>query len=148
VEAKDIYRIYFHGPAYQVLKSAWLENGGIVGEMASDLPAHHHPPTQPTILSPRALETCFQTAGIWEIAMQGHMGLPEYVERLEVFRVPTPESHSLYAVVTETADAKGFDADLLDAAGLRYLHLRGYRTASLPDAVEAEPLKALHAVSA
>ena len=38
IEAADIYRLYFHGPAYQVLERAWWDGNRIVGLMAKDLP--------------------------------------------------------------------------------------------------------------
>jgi len=41
-----------------------------------------------------------------------------------------------------------FDAEVLDTTGNRYVHLCGYRTVALPDAVDAEPLKNLRAVMA
>ena len=30
----EVYRVYFHGPAYQVLESAWRENGHVIGTLA------------------------------------------------------------------------------------------------------------------
>ena len=38
VEAAQIYRIYFHGPAYQVIEKAWWDGERMVGEMTSNLP--------------------------------------------------------------------------------------------------------------
>ena len=37
IEAADIYRLYFHGPAYQVLERAWWDGSRIVGLMAKNL---------------------------------------------------------------------------------------------------------------
>ena len=34
----ELYRVYFHGPAYQVLEQAWRENGHVIGPLAADLP--------------------------------------------------------------------------------------------------------------
>ena len=42
IEAADIYRLYFHGPAYQVLERAWWDGHRIVGLMAKGLPPNHH----------------------------------------------------------------------------------------------------------
>ena len=38
IEAADIYRVYFHGPAYQVLEKAWWDGNRLIGLMASNLP--------------------------------------------------------------------------------------------------------------
>ena len=37
----DIYRVYFHGPAYRVVDEAWRDDGAAVGRLAADLPADH-----------------------------------------------------------------------------------------------------------
>ena len=38
-----IYRVYFHGPAYQVLAGVWRDGDATVGELAADLPPNHAP---------------------------------------------------------------------------------------------------------
>jgi len=43
IEAPDIYHIYFHGPAYQVLERAWRNGDHIIGKLAENLPDHHYP---------------------------------------------------------------------------------------------------------
>ena len=51
----------------------------------------------------------------------------------------------LYAVVTPDPGRGSFDAEVVDTKGNRYLHLSGYRTVAVPNAVDAELLKALQA---
>ena len=41
VAPDDIYRVFFHGPAYQVLAGVWRDGDATVGELAADLPANH-----------------------------------------------------------------------------------------------------------
>ena len=48
VGSEAIYRIYFHGPAYQVLDRAWRQDGIVVGRLAEDLPPDHQPVAEPT----------------------------------------------------------------------------------------------------
>jgi hypothetical protein len=143
VEAADIYRVYFHGPAYRVVRRAWLDGSRIVGEMAADLPPNHQPVSQSAVLDPRVIELCFQTAGLWEIAAQSRMGLPYHVDRIRFHGKP---AGPLFAVVTPEGD--GFDAVVVDRAGNLFVELTGYRTVTLPDPVNAEPLSALMAVHA
>ena len=70
--------------------------------MAKGLPANHIPSELPTLMAPRLIELCFQTAGVWEMGVQGRMGLPQHVDRVSSLLLPVPESADdrLYAVVT------------------------------------------------
>ncbi|MGB2602719.1 MAG: SDR family NAD(P)-dependent oxidoreductase [Candidatus Sulfotelmatobacter sp.] len=148
IEAADIYRLYFHGPAYQVVERAWWDGHRMVGLMAKALPANHLPSELPTLMSPRLIELCFQTAGLWEMGVHGRMGLPLHIDRVSLL-LPPPEADEarLYAVVTSEGDGS-FDAEILDTKGDRYLQLSGYRTVAFAGALEAERLKALQAAMA
>ncbi|HEX8924363.1 MAG TPA: SDR family NAD(P)-dependent oxidoreductase, partial [Terriglobales bacterium] len=148
VEAPDIYRIYFHGPAYQVLKGAWRTGNSIVGEFSGTLPNNHVPVERPLVAHPRLIELCFQTAGLLEISSSSQMGLPNHIENVQCWRTPENVVEPIYSIVTPDPTRGTFDAEVVDAAGNRYLQLRGYRTVALPEAVDAGPLKALHALAA
>ena len=147
IRSAAIYRLYFHGPAYQVLEQAWRDGRRVVGKLAANLPAHHVPSEKWTLIDPRQIELCFQTAGLWEMSALGKLGLPQHIRQVSFLRaVDTPMS-SLYAVVTPAADGSAFDAEVIDQAGNRFLQLSGYRTVALPESVDAGPLKALQAVA-
>ena len=45
----------------------------------------------------------------------------------------------LYASFLRTRMRSGFDAEIVDSNGNKYLQLAGYRTVVLPDAMNAEP---------
>ena len=147
LKATDIYRLYFHGPAYQVVERAWWDGHRMVGLMARSLPANHLPSEPPTLMAPRLIELCFQTAGLWEMGVQGRMGLPRHIDRVSSLLLPAAESDDtrLYAVVTSDQGRSSFDADIVDAKGNRYLQISGYRTVAFPGALDAERLKALQA---
>ena len=144
VAADGIYRVYFHGPAYQVLEQAWRDGERIVGQMSQTLPTHHQPAERLTLLSPRWIELCFQTAGLWEMGTQGRMGLPLAVNHISIGRSADLAEGPLYAVVNQAADGS-FNAEIVDAVGNLYLHLGGYRTVALPYNVDSEPFAALRA---
>jgi NAD(P)-dependent dehydrogenase (short-subunit alcohol dehydrogenase family) len=146
IEASDIYRLYFHGPAYRVVERAWWDGHRIVGLMARGLPNHHYPSEPSTIVAPRLIELCFQTAGVWEMGSQGRMGLPQHIDCVSLLK-PIPESTdtALYAVVTPNPSQLRFDAEVVDAKGNCYLQLTSYRTVALPSAIDAERVKPLHA---
>jgi len=146
IEAADIYRLYFHGPAYQVVEKAWWDGNQIIGLMARDLPPNHHPHELPTIAAPRLIELCFQTAGVWELGMRGRMGLPQRVREVSWFRSPDLAEGRLHAVVTPDAAQGSFDAEVLDTKGNCYLHLRGYRTVAVSDGVDTEHLRILQTI--
>ena len=147
IEAAEIYRIYFHGPAYQVLGRAWREGDLIIGQLAENLPQNHYPREKPTLMAPRLIELCFQTAGLWEMSAEGHMGLPLHIDQVCVRRAANDAAGGLYAVVTPNLEQESFDAEVVDAAGSLCVQLFGYRTIALPNGVDAEPLKVLHAVA-
>jgi 3-oxoacyl-(acyl-carrier-protein) synthase/NAD(P)-dependent dehydrogenase (short-subunit alcohol dehydrogenase family)/acyl carrier protein len=146
IDAAHTYRLYFHGPAYQVIEKAWWDGKRVVGMMAKDLPGNHHPSDLPTVVSPRLVELCFQTAGVWELGVESRMGLPQHVRELGLYRAPTSAEDRLYAVVTRNEGEGSFDAEVLDTRGNCYLRLTCYQTVAIPNAVDAKPLKALQEI--
>ncbi len=146
IDAADIYRVYFHGPAYRVIDEAWWDAERIVGRMAKDLPGNHHPANLPTAIAPRLIELCFQTAGLWELGTLGRFGLPQRVASVRWLRAPDSAVGSLHAVVTPHAAEGTFDAEVVDAAGTRYLQVFGYRTVAVPGGGDPDAIKALQSV--
>ena len=148
VAAAQIYRLYFHGPAYQVVDHAWWDGQQMIGELADSLPVNHQPADRPTLMSPRLIELCFQTAGLWEIGAQKRMGLPLHVGQVSWLRAPKSAEGHLYALVTPHPEQGSFDAEVVDSSGNRYLILNGYRTVATGNGLDAESLKAMQAVIA
>jgi acyl transferase domain-containing protein/NAD(P)-dependent dehydrogenase (short-subunit alcohol dehydrogenase family) len=145
IEAAEIYRLYFHGPAYQVVERAWWDGKRIVGLMAKGLGDNHQPSNLPTVMAPRLIELCFQTAGVWEMGIEGRMGLPQHIDRLSLLRNPDEAESRLFAVVIPNLHEGSFDAEVVDEKGNRYLQLSGYRTIAAPGTVDAGRLKVLQA---
>ncbi|HSE72848.1 MAG TPA: SDR family oxidoreductase, partial [Nocardioidaceae bacterium] len=75
----EVYRLYFHGPSYQVVGEAWRTDGAAAGRLAEQLPVDHEPSTTPTLLGPRLEELCFQVAGLWEAGNEGRLALPAHL---------------------------------------------------------------------
>jgi NAD(P)-dependent dehydrogenase (short-subunit alcohol dehydrogenase family) len=136
VTAKDLYRIYFHGPAYQVLERAWLAGDKIVARMAENLPLNHMPEGSPLVLHPRLIELCFQAAGAWQIGTTGKMALPR---RIAQIRLPggtsEPAEGSIHALVSPQSEDT-FDAEVIDGSGRLLLRLEGYQSIEYPSPIE------------
>jgi NAD(P)-dependent dehydrogenase (short-subunit alcohol dehydrogenase family) len=122
----EIYRTYFHGPAYQVLDAVWTAADDALGRMAEQLPPDAD---RAMLLDPRRIELCFQTAGIWELrAHGGRLALPREVEELR-WNGGAADG-PVTARVHARADGR-FDAEVDDAHGVPWLVVRGYRTAAV-----------------
>ena len=65
------------------------------------------------------------------------MGLPRHVERVTLYRLPDPAASPLFAVVTPDPASQGFNADVVDATGRRYMHVSGYLTVVFREDVDA-----------
>jgi hypothetical protein len=149
VKAADIYRLYFHGPAFQVLEGVQRSGDHVLGRMRSDLPPFTSQ-SDSMLTSPLLVELILQTAGIWEAGSTGVMALPRSIARMTLHRPQTIEA-PLYAEVRPGSTKKGelfFDARVLDGDGRLYLELEDYRTSALPYSVEQgllAPLRPLFA---
>ncbi len=147
IESDAVYDVYFHGPAYQVLESAWSGDfDTAVGRLAKDLPANHSPADLPTQIAPRLIELCFQTAGMYELGVDGRFGLPSRIGRVTKLKEPSIVRSQLYTVVRHSNGGTGFDADVVDESGNVYMRLEDYHTAELPGAAEAVPIDPIRAV--
>jgi hypothetical protein len=138
VVADDIYRVYFHGPAFQVLHSVWRAGDRVIGRLNPGLPPLGASPETVLAAAPRLIELCFQTAGVWEIGTSGRMGLPQHIECVRVAPDASEGTGERYAVVSPRDDGS-FDAAVVDPEGRVLVQLEGYATALLPAAVD-EPL--------
>ncbi len=132
---EDVYALYFHGPAYQVVGAAWRSDGASVARFAADLPDDHVPPSAPLVGAPRLVELCFQAAGLWEAGREGRMALPYAVGSVRVLGSPGPGEH---LAVARQVGAGRFDALVVDSDGRVVVRLDGYRSIPLPSPVSSE----------
>ena len=135
----DIYRVYFHGPAYQVLDWVQVDGDRAIGQMAADLPPNTRPGDAASLMAPRLVELCFQTAGIWEARQKQVLALPWQIGAVTTYRQPAAANgQRLYALVEAVNGEDGdtrFNAQVVDESGAVYVDLRGYRTVALPGTV-------------
>jgi len=145
LSAEEVYRLYFHGPSFQVIEGVQRKAGKLIGKWRKDLPPVADSMTEWVTL-PMLVELCLQTAGVWEIGKTGVLALPRSIERLDIYRTSIPRQSSLFAEVepVQTGDhPMKFDARVVDGKGKVYLELKGYQTEPLPYPVEPELLSTL-----
>jgi len=136
ITAEAIYRVYFHGPAYQVLERASVEGNTAIGLMADNLPANASPADVASVMAPRLIELCFQTAGVWDIQTTGTMALPLGLASVTTYRQPAEaDGRRLYALVEALDGGDAYHARVVDDTGRVYVELKGYRTVALPGSV-------------
>jgi hypothetical protein len=141
VKSEDIYKLYFHGPAFQVLEGVQRSGDGLLGKLNKKLPSITSDGHE-LVSTPTLVELCFQTAGIWEIGKTGTMALPRSIESLTLYR-QSINGQAIYAEVKPVQTENGglhFDARVVDAKGRLYLELKEYRTTPLSDSVEKDLL--------
>jgi NAD(P)-dependent dehydrogenase (short-subunit alcohol dehydrogenase family) len=140
--ADQVYEFYFHGPAYQVVASAFRSDGTSVAALSDDLPPNHRPEQLPLATAPRLAELCFQTAGLWEAGREGRLALPMAVARLS-FPGDGPVE-AVKAVARPTADGT-FDCAVVNGDGTVLVRLDGYRTVPIPSPIPDSVAGALRA---
>jgi acyl transferase domain-containing protein len=137
----DIYRAFFHGPAYQVLQEAWRSDGCAVAKVAGALPAENTPQDVHTAYEPRLAEACFQTAGLWEIGLAGRFALPAHADRITLLHRPAA-GEDLF-VVAHPAKG-GFDCAVVDTGGDVVVRVEGYQTAPVPGTLAGDVQRPIH----
>jgi 3-oxoacyl-(acyl-carrier-protein) synthase/NAD(P)-dependent dehydrogenase (short-subunit alcohol dehydrogenase family) len=140
VGREAIYRVYFHGPAYQVLEGVRLDGGTAAGLMVHGLPPNGSPVGAASLVAPRLIELCFQAAGILEVARDERLGLPTAFESVRVYRSPDEaDGERLFALVSRRdGESPSYDARVVDGRGRVYLDLEGYRTIALPGRISLD----------
>jgi hypothetical protein len=136
MDATQVYRFYFHGPAYQVVEAAWRDGGGPTARLPESLPGDRSPGGTPLTLAPRLVELCFQTAGLWEAARGDRLALPLHVGSARVLLDPGEATAPL--VAHAQAHDGHVDALVVADEGRVVVRLDGYTTvplATVPDDV-------------
>ncbi|MCB9764141.1 MAG: SDR family NAD(P)-dependent oxidoreductase [Alphaproteobacteria bacterium] len=114
-----IYRRFFHGPAFQVLRGADAVTRD--GVLASGRVEHAFI-AEGLLTSPLALEAAFQAAGLHAMVIDGKMALPASLERLWLSR-PVRDGEAL--TLTARRREGLYDVDI-DGEDGRLLSLRGF----------------------
>jgi acyl transferase domain-containing protein len=143
--SSQVYAFYFHGPAYQVVASAWRAGDLSVAAMADALPDNHRPPGLALATAPRLVELCFQAAGLWQAGIEGRLALPAHVDSVRVLRDPAKVNGALHATAHQTAPGQ-FDCVVVDTVGRVIVRLDGYQSVPLPAPISETVAADLRAV--
>ncbi|MGZ4528841.1 MAG: SDR family NAD(P)-dependent oxidoreductase [Mycobacterium sp.] len=138
---EQVYRLYFHGPAYRVVGSAWKCDDGAAARFAAELPKQTD---EPVLIGPRLVELCFQTAGLLEAGTEGVLALPLHVDAVHLNGTPT-ERDGLVAGVRPDGQG-GFTCVVHDDEGGLVLRVDGYRTVPLPESPPADIVAPIRSV--
>ncbi len=144
LEAGRVYSFYFHGPAYQVVSTAWRAGESSVATLADPLPDNHAPPTSPLVTAPRLIELCFQAAGLWQAGRDDQLALPSRVADAVSVGDPATADGRLQAVATETSPGT-YTCVVVDESGTVFARLDGYQTVALPAPIPDDVAADLHA---
>jgi len=134
VTQRDVYALFFHGPAFQVVASAAVRSGLMQCRFASGLPpSHRHRPSDSEI-APRLLEFALQSAGLLELTDSGRMMIPHSIGRVDRFSsVDVDYSGELVSVARfGSPERSSIDVDILDERGRLMMRVGQYRTEPLP----------------
>jgi malonyl CoA-acyl carrier protein transacylase len=126
----DIYRRFFHGPAFQVLRGA---DAVARDGLAATARVEHSYIAQGLLTSPLALEAAFQAAGLHAMVTDGSMSLPASCEAVWVAR-RVRDGEDLAVTCQLRADG-AYDVDL-DGEDGRLMSVRGFHMVEkgpLPD---------------
>ena len=148
VLAADIYKLYFHGPSFQVLEGVQKDGDTVLGKLNKQIPSLTGD-RQEMLSVPLLVELCFQTAGIWEAGQNGALSLPQSLAALRLYENKV-NGVAIFAEVKPLQNKEGglyFDARVIDSRGRVYLEIDHYTTSRLPYGVEKNLLAPISALN-
>ena len=132
ITTEEVYKSFFHGPAYQVIERAQVSDKGVVAVFSDSLPPNTSPADVESLVAPRLLELCFQSAALWHEKVKGAMGFPLGFSRVTAYRQEADADSRLFCVCQTADDGETFDCVVADEAGNVFVELAGYVTVSRP----------------
>jgi hypothetical protein len=133
VLAEEVYKTFFHGPAYQVIERAGVHGPVCVAVMPPSLPPNTEPDGVESLVAPRLVELCFQAAALWHVKTHNAMAFPLGFNSVTAFRQPAEaEGRRLYCLCRTENNGESFDAYVVDEAGNIFVELKSYLTVGRP----------------
>lgn len=142
VSCDEIYKLYFHGHAFQVIEKAWLEGTVMHARMNRSIPDIFF--NGSPVAAANMIEQCMQTAGLWHVAFSGKMLIPEVIGRIVVHENIDKSCTDL--VASAEKGTEGMTILLSDPSGKVYIEIKGYRAAALPVPADEAAVQRLRAL--
>jgi malonyl CoA-acyl carrier protein transacylase len=147
VAANDIYQLYFHGPSFQVLQGVSQQNNLLLGR-CQFTPQEEVRRLLDAASQPLLVESCFQTAGVWDIGCEGRFSLPQSIGSLSLYP-NSVNGNQIYTCVKPRQhdnNQVSFDAYVVDDQGNIFLEMQDYQTSPLTTELGETSLKPFKAV--
>lgn len=129
VNCEDVYKVYFHGPAFQVIASAQIVDKKAIAQSTLQN-AHARIPSVA-----RLVEFGLQTSGLLELASTGRMMIPNRIDRISLSaRSDVNCVNAAYAIAQNGTSMDGhpaIDIEIIDVAGNVVIEIEGYQTLEL-----------------
>jgi hypothetical protein len=124
-----IYKRFFHGPAFQVLRDA----GAVASKsLLADAMVEHAFIAGGLLSMPLVLEAAFQAAGLHRMATRHLLALPDSIDELVLVR-PIGDGEPLHVMVQVREDRYDIDVDGGEGAVLRVRGFQMVDTGPLPE---------------
>ena len=147
LSSEEIYKRFFHGPRFQVLSRASLQDDQVTEGLLEPSRRKIFDGLKETLNFPWPgdVEAAFQTAGLRAMTVSGRMGLPGRVDRIQLSSICGPGARA-YAVYRGSNAGPGetvedlFDVEVLDERGGCVLRLEGLALIGGEDPAERQGL--------
>ncbi|MCE7737292.1 MAG: acyltransferase domain-containing protein [Candidatus Heimdallarchaeota archaeon] len=126
MSSKQIYKLFFHGPSYQVIKKL-----NEVTEVSAISTFNRPKKTMFTDdseleIDPLAIEAGFQTAGLHLMLTQKQMGLPSGIKQLTVFHLGNSPKYIIVQYLRTNDMYSYYDVDIVDEDGNVLIKMEEY----------------------
>ena len=125
---QEIYQVFFHGPAFQVVSACFVTEGRLLSQMSRKLPPLSAGSGQ-TLLPVRMIEFALQSSGLYDLYGTGENNVPEGIQKITIFN--TDKEQELFAAVEKKET--GSDIAVFDRQGRLHLLVEGYTTKRMPE---------------
>jgi NAD(P)-dependent dehydrogenase (short-subunit alcohol dehydrogenase family)/3-hydroxymyristoyl/3-hydroxydecanoyl-(acyl carrier protein) dehydratase len=130
ISKEDIYKIYFHGPSFQVLDGIIsLEKDKVLGVFKTPKMPLWQNKNENLIAHPMAIEAAFQTCGFRDIHFDSKMALPDSVDEIIIHDNDRTTDmlyiHAIHKGIS-TDGKSSYDAFVFDEKGKIRIEIKNY----------------------
>ncbi|MBI4063630.1 MAG: SDR family NAD(P)-dependent oxidoreductase [Elusimicrobia bacterium] len=131
VLSEDIYKVFFHGPRFRVLKQILaLENETILAEYQRPQAPLWNDTRPKTHFYPTLIEAAFQTCGWYDQATLKKTTLPDAIDHVQIYSYSQKAKNFYVYGIYKGADGgkSVYDTFVFDEEGQLWVELAGYKT--------------------